>query len=342
MRAPSNLGDLHPHALQRIGNTPLLRLQRAVSEVPGAEIHVKAEWTNPGGSVKDRAAAAIVEAAWRTGSLSRERTLVDATSGNTGISYAMLGSALGFAVQLVVPANVGLERRKLLEVLGAQIVWTDPMQGMDLAIDTARELAAREPHRTFYADQYDNDANWRAHYEGTGAEILAQTGGRLTHFVAGLGTTGTFVGTVRRLRDAGVQARCVAVIPDSPYHGLEGLKHMPTAHVPGIYDPALADEVQEVGTEEAYAMVQHLARHEGLLVGPSGAGAVAVARRLAQRDGPGTYVVVVPDSMMKYLSDPLLSGGDAEGKRTGRDADAEGAEAKTRRGVEGNATEVRR
>jgi S-sulfo-L-cysteine synthase (O-acetyl-L-serine-dependent) len=291
--------------LNRIGWTPLLRLERLVPEAEGAELWAKAEWYNPSGSVKDRAALAIVRAALQRGQLGPGRTLVDATSGNTGISYAILGTVLGFRVRLVLPANVNLERRRILTALGAELVWTDPMQGMDLAIDTARDIAAREPG-AFYADQYSSDANWRAHYDGTGREIMSQTAGRVTHFVAGLGTTGTFVGTVRRLRAAGLRVHCAGVIPDSPYHGLEGLKHLPTAHVPAIWDARLADELLQVRTEDAYAMVREAARCEGLLVGPSAAAALVAARRLMERDGPGVYVTVLPDSGLKYLSDPLL------------------------------------
>ncbi len=304
-----------PTFLHRIGNTPLLHLRRFVPEVPGAEIHAKAEWANPGGSVKDRAAARIVQEALRSGELGGGRTLVDATSGNTGISFALLGRQIGFPVALVLPANAGEARRRILESLGAQLHWTDPLQGMDLAIETARAMAQREPQRYFHANQYDNPANWQAHYDGTGPEILAQTGGRLTHFVAGLGTTGTFVGTVRCLRSAGCRARCVAVGPDSPYHGLEGLKHLPSARVPGIYDPSLADEVLEVPTEEAYAMVLSLARTEALFVGPSAAAALVAARRVARRDGAGMYVVILPDSGIKYLDAPFLT---AAGRGEGR------------------------
>ncbi len=295
----------------RIGNTPLLCLRRLVPETEGADLFGKAEWTNPGGSVKDRAALAIVRDAMQSGALATGGTLLDATSGNTGISYAMLGAALGFSVRLVMPANAGPERRRILEVLGAHVVWTDALEGMECAIATARTLAAKHPNESFYADQYGNDANWRAHYDGTGVEILEQTRGRLTHFIAGLGTSGTFVGTVRRLRQAGSRAHCVAVIPDSPFHGLEGLKHLPTAEPPTIYDPSLADEVVEVSTEDAYAMVRSLARCEGLLVGPSSGAALVAARRLAQRDGRGTYVVVLPDSALKYLNDRLLADGEA-------------------------------
>ncbi len=294
-----------------IGNTALLRLRSVVPEVGGADLLGKAEWTNPGGSVKDRAALAIVRNAMQCGALSAGGTLLDATSGNTGISYAMLGAALGFSVRLVMPANVGPERRRILEVLGARTVWTDPLEGMECAIATARDLAAKDPRDCFYADQYGNDANWRAHYDSTGVEILEQTAGKVTHFIAGLGTSGTFVGTVRRLRQAGSRARCIAVIPDSPFHGLEGLKHMPTAEAPAIYDPNLADEVLQVSTEDAYAMVRLLARREGLLVGPSSGAALVAARRLALQDGDGTYVVILPDSGLKYLNDRLLREGEA-------------------------------
>jgi cysteine synthase B len=294
--------------VERIGGTPLLRLRALEAEVRGAELWAKAEWWNPGGSVKDRAALAIVRRARERGELAPGRRLLDATSGNTGISYAMLGAVLGFGVTLVLPANASPERKKILRAYGAELVFTDPLQGMDRAIDAARELAARHPQRWFYADQYSSEANWRAHYDGTGPEILTQTGGRLTHFVAGLGTTGTFVGTTRRLRAEGSRARCVAFGPDSPYHGLEGLKHLATAHVPGIWDASLADEVLEVDTESALDMVLQLARREGLLVGISGAAAVVASLRLMRRDGPGVYVTVLPDGGSKYLSGTAFEG----------------------------------
>lgn len=293
--------------LEGIGDTPLLRLHHVAPDVAGAELWAKAEWHNPGGSVKDRAAFAIVREAMQHGALRPGRVLVDATSGNTGISYAMLGALLRFDVHLVMPNNVGPERRALLRAYGARVTWTDPMQGMDGAIDRARQLAARQPRRYFHADQYGQDANWRAHFEGTGREVLAQTAGRITHFVAGLGTTGTFVGTVRRLRSEGSAARAVACIPDSPYHGLEGLKHLPSSHAPPIWQPGLADEVVEVRTEDAYAMLRQLAAREGLFVGPSAAAAVAASCRLMERDGPGVYVTVLPDNGMKYLSQAGLN-----------------------------------
>ena len=238
--------------------------------------------------------------------LTPDTRLLDATSGNTGISYAMLGAILGFGVTLVLPANAGIERKKMLRAYGAELIETDPMQGMDLAIATAQAMATADPVRYFYADQYSNDANWRAHYDGTAIEILEQTGRRMTHFVAGLGTSGTFVGTTRRLRVEMPQVRCVAFIPDSPYHGLEGLKHMPTAHQPAIWDASLADDVLEVPTEVAQEMVLRLAREEGLLVGMSSGAAVVATRRLMRRHGAGVYVTVLPDSGLKYLSQPLF------------------------------------
>jgi cysteine synthase B len=296
-----------PSLPDAIGRTPLVRLRRLEAGAAGAELWAKLEWYNPGGSVKDRAALGIVRQALRSGALGGGRRLLDATSGNTGISYAMLGAALGFGVTLVLPANASLERRKILAAYGAELVLTDPMEGMDLAIDTAHLMAERAPARFFHADQYSNDANWRAHWETTALEILAQTGGRITHFVAGLGTTGTFVGTARRLRERRSAIRCIAVQPDSPYHGLEGMKHLPSARVPAIWDPSLADETLEVSTEVAQEMVLRLARAEGLLAGMSSGAVLVAARRVMRRDGPGVYVVVLPDSGLKYLSEPLFA-----------------------------------
>jgi cysteine synthase B len=290
-----------------IGGTPLVRLFRLEAGQGGGELWAKLEWYNPGGSVKDRAAAAIVRAAFGAGALGSGQRLLDATSGNTGISYAMLGAALGFGVTLVLPANASLERKKILAAYGAEFVLTDPMLGMDAAIAEARALAAREPQRYFYADQYSSEHNWRAHYDGTAVELLAQLPRRPTHFVAGLGTTGTFCGTTRRLRRDAPDVRCIAFIPDSPYHGLEGLKHIPSACRPAIWDPELADETLEIGTEIAQEMVLRLAREEGLLVGPSAAAAVVATRRVMRRDGPGVYVTVLPDSGLKYLGEPLFA-----------------------------------
>lgn len=296
-----------PGLVDAVGGTPLVRLRGLEADCGGGELWAKLEWYNPGGSVKDRAALAIVQDALRSGGLCGGRRLLDATSGNTGISYAMLGAALGFGVTLVLPANASVERRKILAAYGARLVFTDPMEGMDLAIDTARDLAAREPERYFHADQYSNAANWRAHYEGTAVEIVAQTQGRITHFVAGLGTTGTFVGTARRLRAELPGVRAIAVQPDSPYHGLEGMKHLPSARVPAIWDASLADETLEVSTEVAQEMVLRLARAEGLLAGMSSGAALVAARRLMRRDGPGVYVTVLPDSGLKYLGEPLFA-----------------------------------
>lgn len=299
--------------LERIGNTPLVRLERLTAHLPGIRILGKAEWTNPGGSVKDRAAAAIMLDALKREELCPGRRLLDATSGNTGIAYAMLGAALGFPVTLVMPSNVSPERKRILRAYGAEVVWTDPAESSDGAIRKARELAA-DPvlgSQYYYADQYSNDANWRAHYHGTGVEILEQTGGRLTHFVAGLGTSGTFIGVTRRLKEAadktGRAIQCVSMQPDSPFHGLEGLKQMATAIVPAIYDPKLADRDVEVATEEAYAMAKRLARTEGLLVGISAAAAVAACLHIGEEEAAAgreaTIVTVLPDAADKYLSE---------------------------------------
>jgi cysteine synthase B len=292
--------------VQHVGNTPLLRLGRIERDVPGCELWAKAEWVNPGGSVKDRAALAIVRSALRAGQLDGNRRLLDASSGNTGISYAMLGAAFGFGVTIVVPANAGPERLRRLRALGAELILTDAMRGMDLAIQTCRALQAREPQRYFHADQYANAANWRAHHRTTGVEILRQTRGRITHFVAGLGTSGTFVGTMRRLRQHRPRVRGIAFIPDGPMHGIEGLKHLPTACRPPIWDAALADVILEVGTDEAYAMWARLARAEGLLVGTSAAAAVAATLRVMRVEGPGVYVTVLPDDSSKYAAGPLF------------------------------------
>ena len=287
----------------RIGQTPLVRLTRFEPR-PGVEIHAKVESMNPGGSVKDRAARAIVEDAMRRAEIPR-RILLDATSGNTGIAYAMLGAAHGFLVKLCVPANVTAERKRLLRAYGADVVWTDPMDGSDGAIAEARRLFASNPDAYFYADQYNNDANWRAHFETTGPEILEQTDGRVTHFVAGLGTTGTFMGTGRRLRAARAGVELISVEPDCPLHGLEGLKHMATALVPGIYDASLATRHSTVATEDAHAMTRALARDAGLLVGPSSGAALVAAIELARTLDHGLIVTVFPDGGTRYLSEPL-------------------------------------
>jgi cysteine synthase B len=304
--------ELGTPLLARIGNTPLLRLDRVMRDlVPEAAGRVqvlgKAEWANPGGSVKDRAASAIVADAQAKGLLTADKALLDATSGNTGIAYAMLGAAQGFRVVLCVPSNVSPERKHILAAYGAEIVWTDPADGSDGAIRKARELIAAEPEKYFYANQYGNDNNWRAHYHGTGNEIWQQTAGAITHFVAGLGTSGTFMGTTRRLRELNPAIRCYSMQPDSPFNGLEGLKYMPTAIVPPIYDPALADRNIDMPTERAYAMAKRLARTEGLLVGVSAAAAVCaaidVAREEAAAGRDAVIVTILCDSADKYLSE---------------------------------------
>src|ERR1017187_3903873 len=257
--------------LARIGNTPLVPLDALVRDLPSVQLLGKAEWHNPGGSVKDRAAASIVAEARRAGKLAPGKILLDSTSGNTGIAYAMLGAALGFPVTLCVPENVSPERKRILQAYGANIIYTDPAEGSAGALKIARQFAERHPDIYFYADQYSNDANWRAHYETTANEIWQQTEGRITHFVAMLGTTGTFVGTTRRLRELNPRIRCISLQPDSPFHGIEGAKHLPSAIVPGIYDASLADQNLEISTEAAHAMARRLAREQGLLVGVSAA-----------------------------------------------------------------------
>lgn len=293
--------------LERIGNTPLVRLERIAAHLPGIQILGKGEWANPGGSVKDRAASSIVTTALKQGRLGNGQHLLDATSGNTGIAYAMLGAALGFPVTLCVPANVSPERKRILNAYGANVVWTDPNDGSDGAIRKARELAASEPEKYYYADQYGNDANWQAHYRTTANEIWEQTAGQLTHFVAGLGTSGTFVGTSRRLKELNPKIQCVSMQPDSPFNGLEGLKHMATAIVPRIYDPSLADRDMEMPTETAYRVAKQLARIEGLLVGVSAAAAVAAALKIAEEEAAAgreaMIVTILPDSADKYLSE---------------------------------------
>ena len=303
--------------LDRIGNTPLLRLE-GLADAPGMErvqLLGKAEWTNPGGSVKDRAASAIVADAIHRGQLTPNspdgRALLDATSGNTGIAYAMLGAAMGFPVTLCVPSNVSPERKNILAAYGANVLWTDPADGSDGAIRMARKLIAEHPEKFFYADQYGNDNNWRAHYYSTANEIWEQTAGQITHFVAGLGTSGTFMGTTRRLRELNPKIQCISMQPDSPFNGLEGLKHMATAIVPPIYDPALANRNIDMPTERAYAMCKRLARTQGLLLGISAGAAVAAALDIAEEEAranrEAVIVTILPDSADKYLSDRFWS-----------------------------------
>jgi cysteine synthase B len=301
--APSRLGL---SALDRIGNTPLLRLDRIAGDVPGVEILGKAEWYNPGGSVKDRAASRIVVEAQRAGKLPPGRILLDSTSGNTGIAYAMIGAAQHIPITLCMPENVSPERKRILQAYGANILYTDPSEGSDGAIRMARELHAKHPDLYYYADQYSNDANWQAHYHGTANEIWQQTEGRITHFVSMLGTSGTFMGTARRLKELNPNVRCISLQPDSPFHGIEGAKHMATAIVPRIYDPTLADEDIGISTEDSYKMAIRLAREEGLLVGISAAAAVVGCLKVAgeRKNGqPAVIVTILCDSGDKYLSE---------------------------------------
>jgi len=292
--------------LEQIGNTPLLHLANIGRKFPNVEFYAKAEWFNPGGSVKDRPALSMIEAGLASGQLKPGKTIIDATSGNTGIAYAMIGAALGYTVKLCLPGSASHERKRILTAYGAELVITPGDEGTDGAIRRVHEIVARNPDDYFYPDQYSNPANWEAHFRTTAAEIWEQTSGRLTHFVAGLGTSGTFVGTTRRLREWNPKIRCVSLQPDASFHGLEGWKHMPSALRPAIYDETLADENVEVGTEDAYRLVKRLARVEGLLVSPSSAAALygcfAVAKR-TPADERAVIVTVFPDSAAKYLSE---------------------------------------
>ncbi len=318
-RASQSTALLGTALLDRVGNTPLIRLDRLTEHLPGApgrvQILGKAEWANPGGSVKDRAASAIVADAQRRGLLgpgpNGGKALLDATSGNTGIAYAMLGSAQGFPVTLCMPSNVSPERKHILAAYGAEIIYTDPADGSDGAIRMARKLAAEQPDRFFYADQYGNENNWRSHYHGTANEIWQQTEGRVTHFIAGLGTSGTFMGTTRRLRELNPGIHCYSMQPDSPFNGLEGLKHMATAIVPPIYDERLAERNIEMPTERAYAMAKRLAKTQGLLIGVSAAAAVAACADVAEEEAragrEAVIVTILCDSADKYLSERFWS-----------------------------------
>jgi cysteine synthase B len=311
--AAPGLGETLGHSLiERIGNTPLLRLDALTAELPGVALLGKAEWYNPGGSVKDRAAANIVAEARRAGHLRPGKILLDATSGNTGIAYAMLGAAEGFPVTLCMPENVSRERKQILRGYGASILYTDPGDGSDGAIRRARQLAATDPDKYFYADQYSNDANWKAHYYGTANEIWMQTQGRVTHFVSMLGTSGTFVGTTRRLKELNPAVQCISLQPDSSFHGIEGAKHMASAIVPKIYDATLADQNLEIATEDAYAMARRMSRGAGLLVGISSAAAVVGSLKIAHtlrlpRGKEAVIVTILCDSGDKYLSERFWS-----------------------------------
>jgi cysteine synthase B len=300
--------------LEQIGNTPLIRLEKIASDLPGVEIWAKAEFFNPGGSVKDRAGLSMILDGERTGLLRPDKIILDATSGNTGLAYAMIGAIRGYRVRLCLPRNASDERKRMLKAYGAEMIFTDPAEGSDGAIRKCREIYEADPERYFYPDQYNNPANWKAHYETTAVEILRQSQGRITHFVACMGTSGTFVGTSRRLKRDLPHVRCISAQPSSGFHGMEGLKHMPTAIVPGIYDPTVADDNLWIETEDAYAMCRRLAREEGLLVGiSSGANVVAarqVGRRLVEEGRSGMVVTILPDGAAKYLSEPFWNDSD--------------------------------
>ena len=293
--------------LSQIGGTPLVRLARIGAELSGIEIWCKAEYFNPGGSVKDRPAMEMILDGEASGKLDFRRTILDATSGNTGIAYAMIGAARGYRVTLCLPSNASSERKRILKAYGAEIVFTDPGEGSDGAIRACREIYAADPERYFYPDQYNNPANWKAHFASTGPEIIEQTAGRITHFVTGMGTSGTFMGVTRRMRRDLPAVKCYSAQPSSGFHGLEGLKHMPSSIVPGIYDPSLADGNLWIETEDAHRMVRQMARREGLLVGVSSGGnvsaALQVGRDLAARGETGLVVTVLCDSADKYLSE---------------------------------------
>ena len=290
-----------PSIVDLIGDTPLVRLRKIERELNGVELYAKAEWKNPGGSVKDRPALRMIQEGFASGQLTPGKVILDATSGNTGIAYAMMGAAMGYTVTLCVPENVTPERKRILRAYGAELVFTNPLEGSDGAIRTAQQLNDAEPGKYFYADQYNNPFNTLSHYDTTGPEIIRQVGGRLTHFVAGLGTSGTFIGVGRRLREFKRDVVLASVQPDSPLHGLEGLKHMESAIVPGIYDSTLADEDVRVGTEESYEMTRRLAQEEGLLVGISSGANLAGALKVARQDA--VMVVVFCDGGERYLSE---------------------------------------
>jgi len=295
--------------LSMIGNTPLIRMERIARDLPGIEIYGKGEFFNPGGSVKDRAALNMILDGERTGKLTRDKIILDSTSGNTGIAYAMIGAYKGYNVKLCLPKNASMERKHVLKAYGAEMVLTDPGEGSDGAIRAVREIYQADPDRYFYPDQYNNPANWKAHYDGTALEILEQTDGRITHFVACMGTSGTFMGNSRRLHKDLPYVKCISAQPSSGFHGLEGLKHMPTAIVPGIYDPSVADDNVWIETEDAYAMCRRIAREEALLVGISSGANLVAARALGQQlvkaGERGVIVTILCDGAYKYLSEPF-------------------------------------
>ncbi|HEV2294836.1 MAG TPA: cysteine synthase family protein [Tepidisphaeraceae bacterium] len=286
-----------------VGNTPLLGFRRVTAGLGDVRVLAKAEWYNPGGSVKDRAALSMILDGERRGLLTKDKILIDATSGNTGIAYAMVGAQRGYKVMLALPKNASIERKQSLIAYGAELIFTDPTESTDGAQRYVKDLVDQNPKRYFYPDQYNNGANWRAHYETTAMEIWRQTEGQVTHFVTGLGTSGTFMGVSRRLKELNPAIRCLSVQPDSPLHGLEGMKHMPTAIVPGIYDPSVADAQLEVSTEDAHRMVLRLAREEGMLVGVSSGANMVAAMKVAEQLKHGVVVTILCDSASKYLSE---------------------------------------
>lgn len=298
--------------LDLIGNTPLLSFKRVTQDVAPVTVLAKAEWYNPGGSVKDRAALYMIQDGERRGLLTPQKILVDATSGNTGIAYAMIGAERGYHVKLALPKNASPERRQSLLAYGAELILTDPGEGTDGAQRAVKQLVEHDPQRYFYPDQYNNDANWRAHYETTAMEIWRQTNGQVTHFVAGVGTSGTFMGVTRRLKELNPAIQCICMQPDAPLHGLEGMKHMATALVPGIFDPSIADAHTEIGTEDAHRMCLRLARDEGFLVGVSSGANMVAALQCAQRIKQGVVVTIFCDSAAKYLSESFWQEMDSE------------------------------
>ena len=306
VRSELQLHDRHS-ILGNIGNTPLLRIRNLVPPESRVEIYANAEWFNPGGSVKDRAALNMIVKAEESGKLTRDKTIIDATSGNTGIAYAMIGAALGYKVALALPANATRERKNALLAYGAEVILTDPLSGTDGAQQKVKELVAADPEKYFYPDQYNNPANWEAHYRTTAVEIWEQTNHRVSHFVAGLGTTGTFVGTSRRLKELDPSVVCISFQPDSPLHGLEGLKHLKTTIVPGIYDSGVADDQLTISTEESYAMVNRLAREEGMFVGISSGAAMVASLKVASKLDSGVIVTVFPDSGARYGTEHLTN-----------------------------------
>ena len=300
------LGRAGKSVLETIGNTPLLRLDRVGRDFPHVEFLAKAEWFNPGGSVKDRPALSMIQAGLASGALRAGKTIIDGTSGNTGIAYAMIGAALGYPVKLCLPDSASHERKRILKAFGAELVITPGDEATDGAIRRVQQIVAGDPEKYFYPDQYSNPANWQAHYRTTANEIWKQTAARITHFVAGLGTSGTFVGTTRRLKELNPAIRCISLQPDAPFHGLEGWKHMDTAIRPAIYDDTLADENLEVGTEAAYRLLKRVAREEGLLISPSAAAALLGCFQVAARVPKNEHAVIVTvfaDSASKYLNE---------------------------------------